>query len=662
MSVVLRVEGTFGGLRVEEEAPLFEGGAWFRAEAAGGGLEFSVSPGQLTSERYLWLDMLLDGDELAVFRLALHQGEKAFHLVFGLLNQAQARIRLPLGATDLNRWGLEREGAWLKPMCGGDRVDLSRVDRISLMVLRMGDKPVRWCQSPLRLANTEPPQLTQPLLPKGPLLDALGQSNLRDWPGKSKSAEEVVSRIRRQWEEAPAMKHPEAFSRWGGWKERRVEATGYFRTHHDGRRWWLVDPDGYLFWSSGVNCVRVDTDAAYKGLEAALAWMPGQDGEFKAIYGGGRKVPIINYLAANLIRAFGPEKWYERWAQIALGYLRSFGFNTVANWSDWKIARAAQFPYVRPMHPVFANTPKVFRDFPDVYHPEFEKDAAREAETLAETAGDPALIGYFLMNEPTWGFASESPAAAMLYTAPECESRKALAQRLKERYGSDEALAAAWGMDVTFAGVAQGHWRVPLTDAARRDLDAFSSVMVERFFRVLSEACRAVDPNHLNLGVRYYTVPPKWAMAGMRHFDVFSLNCYRERIPHEAVQVIARELGMPVMIGEWHFGALDVGLPASGIGRVRTQADRGRAFRIYVEDAAADPHCVGVHYFTLYDQSALGRFDGENYNIGFLDVCNRPYEPLAAAARRSHERLYDVAAGTAPPYDDAPEYLPKLFM
>jgi len=71
---------------------------------------------------------------------------------------------------------------------------------------------------------------------------------------------------------------------------------------------------------------------------------------------------------------------------------------------------------------------------------------------------------------------------------------------------------------------------------------------------------------------------------------------------------------------------------------------------------------VGAHYFTLYDQSALGRFDGENYNIGFLDVCNRPYEPLAEAARQSHERLYAVAAGELKPFDDAPEYLPKLFM
>ncbi|UCE46922.1 MAG: hypothetical protein JSW47_15085 [Phycisphaerales bacterium] len=86
-----------------------------------------------------------------------------------------------------------------------------------------------------------------------------------------------------------------------------------------------------------------------------------------------------------------------------------------------------------------------------------------------------------------------------------------------------------------------------------------------------------------------------------------------------------------------------------------------KAYRLYVEDAAANRYSVGAHWFTLYGQSALGRFDGENYNIGFLDVCNRPYEPLCDAARRGHETLYSVAAHTAKPFDDAPEYLSKLF-
>jgi hypothetical protein len=68
-----------------------------------------------------------------------------------------------------------------------------------------------------------------------------------------------------------------------------------------------------------------------------------------------------------------------------------------------------------------------------------------------------------------------------------------------------------------------------------------------------------------------------------------------------------------------------------------------------------------VHHFTHYDQSALGRFDGETYNIGFYDICNRPYEPLVEAARESHSVMYRVGLGEAEPFDDPPEFLPRFF-
>jgi len=201
-----------------------------------------------------------------------------------------------------------------------------------------------------------------------------------------------------------------------------------------------------------------------------------------------------------------------------------------------------------------------------------------------------------------------------------------------------------------------------LSPEAQADLSAFSVVMVDRYFRTLSRACKAVDPNHLNLGMRWQGVPPDWAVEGMKTFDVYSLNCYQEKLPRDRAERIHEMLKMPVLIGEWHFGALDAGLPASGIGHLRNQADRARAYRVYLEDAAANPYCVGAHWFTLYDQSALGRFDGENYNIGFLDICHRPYEELSRGAIVSHERMYDLASGRVQPYADAPEYLPKLFL
>jgi hypothetical protein len=659
-----------GGLEPEDAPAPLPGATWYTARAAGDGLAYRFPPGALAEAGYLSADMLVDGNHLAVFCLQLQEGEggPAFRLLYSALNQCSARMRMPLEAVDQNRWRYPREGAWLKPMCGGDRVDLARVDRLSIAVLRKSERPVRWCLTPLRATVAEPPLLApaEPaalVLPRGALIDELGQSTLHEWPAKSRSPEEVSQRLQQQRAAAPEQHWPKAFTRWGGWSELRFEATGFFRTQHDGRRWWLVDPEGYAFWSAGMDCVRVDTNAAYKGLEQALSWMPAREGDYAEVYSERGETATINYLVANLVRAFGPDAWYERWAKIALAELRRLGFNTVANWSDWQVASQAGYPYVRPlMLPREMAAPRVYRDFPDVYDPRFAHDAEIYAETLRETVDDPALIGYFLMNEPTWGFAQETPAAGMLHNAPPCAGRRALAEFLRWRYGSEEAWAAAWGCAAPLDAVAEGEWRAPLNETARSDLADFSATMVERLFGGLSDACRAVDPHHLNLGVRYYTVPPPWAAAGMRAFDVFSMNCYRERVPPGEVAQIAEMLGMPVLVGEWHFGALDAGLPGSGIGHVRDQAARGQAYRVYVETAAALPECVGVHYFTLYDESALGRFDGENWNIGFLDVCNRPYEPLAAAARASHEQIYPVAAGLLTAYDDAPEYLPNLFL
>jgi hypothetical protein len=669
MSLIFNPKTLLGSITQEHAPAPFPKATWYTGIKPLDGLAYSFPAGSLVEMRYLTADVLLDGNQLCTFLIVLQEGDEGpqFTLSQGFLNQCQGRIRLPLEAVNQNRWRYDREGAWLKPRCGGQRVDLSKVDRMRFEIERMpysaaGPLPVRWCMTPFTATIREPSRLKKPFLPKGPLLDKLGQSTLHQWPGKSRTAKEVSECLRAQLAGAYAHHYPDSWSRWGGWKGKQLEATGFFRVAQADGRWWLVDPQGCVFWSSGLDCVGVDTVACYSGLESALAWMPDPQGLYHEIYTERQsKIPHINYLASNLIRTFG-KGWHTKWAQITLGELRRLGFNTIGNWSEWQIARQSGVPYTRPLRPNYEQMPLVYRDFPDVFHPDFNKVCADFASQLEETRDDPAFIGYFLMNEPTWGFAEETPAAGMLFNTLACHTRTALSQFLHERYGADTALSSAWGLRATLRQIAEGEWLQALTPQANADLADFSAIMVNRFFSGLSNACKAVDSHHLNLGIRYYTVPPAWALDGMRHFDVFSMNCYRQKLPAAEMAHISESLNQPILIGEWHFGALDVGLPASGIGHVPTQEDRGKAFRLYVEDAAAKPWCVGTHYFILYDQSALGRFDGENYNIGFLDVCNRPYEPLAAAARLSHERLYAVATGEVAPFDDALEYLPMLFM
>lgn len=667
----LRIGKLLGALREEPgEAPI-PGAKWFTAASTGDGLAYEFPAGHLARFHSLTADMLLDGNVMTVWSLILQEGEKGrrFRLIFSALNQCSFRMRMALEVTDQNRWQMNREGAFLKPLAGGDRVDLSLVDRAMLVIYRSDGKPVRWCMTPLLASPVEVPRLEKIILPKGPLVDELGQSNLHSWPARTKNAAELTRRMRTQLRNAPRQKWPKTFSPWGGWSARQLTGpAGFFRTHHDGSRWWLVDPGGYAFYSNGPDCVRVDCESRIDGIEDALSFRPDPNREFKEIYSTAISsrpgAKFINYFAANLIRAFGPERWKQHWATIALAELRRLRCNTVANWSEWEIAAAAKFPYVRPMHFRGNRAPMIYRDFPDIEHPGFEADTREYASILERTRDDPAFIGYFLMNEPTWGFSSELPAAGMLYNTDHCHTREALTSWLRQRHEGDAALAKAWAIPgATFGKVAKGRWQGVLTPEALKDLRAYTTVMVEKYFNALTAACRAVDPNHLNLGMRWAGVPPEWAVAGMRSFDVFSINCYEAKLRREVSTKIHDMVNRPVLVGEWHFGALDVGLPSPGIGpRPANQKERTQAYRVYLEDAAANPHCVGAHWFTLYDQSCLGRFDGESCNIGYLDICHRPYDELCRGAILTHERIYDLAAGRVAPYADAPNYLPQLYL
>lgn len=56
---------------------------------------------------------------------------------------------------------------------------------------------------------------------------------------------------------------------------------------------------------------------------------------------------------------------------------------------------------------------------------------------------------------------------------------------------------------------------------------------------------------------------------------------------------------------------------------------------------------VGCHWFQYVDEPVTGRyFDGENYNIGLVDVTDLPYGPLVEAASSVHERIYTLRSST----------------
>ncbi|MBC7765272.1 MAG: hypothetical protein H7Y41_02220 [Hyphomonadaceae bacterium] len=252
----------------------------------------------------------------------------------------------------------------------------------------------------------------------------------------------------------------------------------------------------------------------------------------------------------------------------------------------------------------------------------------------------------------------------MLNYNGELATKERLIAFIRERYqDSIEAINAAW--EIALDDFEQ--LRIPMANAHRlsaaseADLGDFMEIMVREYVTVPSMACREVDPLHLNMGMRWGWIHDPRQVAGWEQFDIFSINCYKTD-PKPAIEAVVKAgVDRPIIIGEFHHGALDGATPATGIKGVLTQVERGKAYRYYVEQGASTTHLVGCHYFSYSDQSAIGRFDGEHYNIGFVDACHQPYIEMLDAARKTAAVLYEVADGIKDPYDEAPIEIPGIF-
>jgi hypothetical protein len=652
-----------GGGPVDDRA--YVGGPAIRIPATADDAALRL-PGTLpwSSARFLTVDALVDGEHTGeVFFRFFAAGEREARVTvsLGLFPGLRTRLSVPLSALDAQALSLPRTPGRFKGRVRGRRLPPEQIDHVRIH-LGATTAAQNLYLGKLTLAREEP----RFPVPRRPLVDELGQWADREWEGKTTSDAFLGTWLMVALEENQGAAYPKTWCERGGTTAKTFKATGFFRTQHDKERWWLVDPEGHAFFSLGLNAVRPgETAARIPGTEALFGGLPSRRGPLGEAWGvsGPSAIETFSFGVANLVRSFGPA-WRDDWTEMTRARLVAWRFNTVGNWSDPRFEREAGLPYVIPMPSYPTTETLLFRDMPDVYSEEFRKDAERYAVHLTAFRDDPNLIGYFMGNEPTWAFGAHNLASEMLEAHPGTETRKALAQWLKERYKGDAAdWSVSWGLGLrAFEDVVDQilHRAAERSETARRDLWDFSKEMVRAYVGIPGIACNDVDPHHLNLGMRYAGLSSELLYEAVGVFDVFSINAYSMEPPAKMIAEIAARTRRPVLIGEFHFGALDRGLPSTGLRGVESQRERGIAYRRYVETAAADPNVIGAHYFILNDQELLGRFDGENYQIGFVDVCHRPYEELVESATRTHEAIYEVAGGEVSPFRGKAREIPRV--
>lgn len=519
---------------------------------------------------------------------------------------------LPDAALDLAAtFNQARYTGWIN--LGGKRGPLRGVDTIGIRM----NSPINNPSIELRSISLSVEDPGDVYLGVQPVVDEFGQWNLGDYEGKIKSPEQLKKEWDAEDNEIVSTKDYN-YSKFGGYLNAKIKATGFFRTEKIDGRWWFIDPEGYLFLSVGVDCVSpggggnaINIDKRrnlYKELPPS------------GIGSNSARPNSVSFGIWNLYRRYG-EAYPVRSKDLVIKRMDKWGLNTIANWSSPEVAALNRKAFMMQLHGI--GIEDGIMGLPDVYAPGFKAkiDAACKSFVIPYKE-NPWLIGYFIGNEPSWLEQEERLCGLIMDGAD-----KPIKSELKKYLAKGD------------------------TPERRKQFiyDTFRT-----FLKTVNHAVKRYDPHHLNLGMRFGHVPAKEVQNICKNiFDVFSFNCYDLFPPKAFMDQILTGTGLPMIIGEYHFGTVDRGM-AQSLWQVNSQQERGVAYRYYTERAYSHPGLIGTAYFQWSDQDLTGRHDGENYNCGLVDVTDRPYQHQVEAMMETAKRLYDIHTGKATATDQKP--------
>ena len=387
-----------------------------------------------------------------------------------------------------------------------------------------------------------------------------------------------------------------------------------FTIQQQGETAWLVRPNGERFFSLGVCCVS--QGPSLKEFDSAnpayAAWQ--------------------HYADSNL------------WANATLKRFKTWGFTTVGGWSDFQALKNCREDAVA-FAPVLHIGSTAGAPWWDMWDSKItdRMDSVAHEQILA-LRDDPRLLGYYSDNEMGWW--NGILFKMTLEQAATSGQRRRLIELLRQTYHSD------WSELLRDFDPAPGvaDWETldqhgllflrPGGNGIRVER-RFLELLADRYYSLVHDIIRKYDRRALILGDRYQSFYyPEVARASARYVDAVSSNLNAHwndgSFARFYLETLHRLSGKPVIIGEFYMCARD---NRSGNKNdrgvyplVATQKERAAGFRTTLQQLLNIPYLVGADWFQYYDQPTHGRFDGENFNFGLVDIHDRPYEPLTTTA------------------------------
>lgn len=491
-----------------------------------------------------------------------------------------------------------------------------------------------------------------------PFIDEFGQYKHKAWKDKVTSLVHLKEQAQFEQQDISQNQAPDR-NQYGGWATGpQLAATGWFRTEKIKDKWWMVDPTGRLFWTNGINCMA--STAGLTGIAGRTHYfegLPDENSPLAQFYDKGNwashgyykdKVPFKAYQVyqSNLYKKYG-EDWLTKFRETVHTRMLSWGFNTIGFVSDNGATQMQKTPYVGTIW--ITNTPKIagsngfWGKFHDVFDPAFRQAVSASMTRQKTGANDPWCIGYFVDNELSWG-KTGSLAEGTLKSSATQPAKIEFIEDLKNKYQTIDQLNHVWGTTHPSWQALLDNTTPPERTKAKVDLDAFYKKIAHTYFRIIREELDVIAPNQMYLGCRFAWRNNAITLgAAAKYCQVVSFNKYEYSV--EKV-TMPEGIDKPIMIGEFHFGALDRGNFHLGVKGAKNQEHRGHLYKNYIKGALRNPQIVGAHWFQYMDEATTGREDGENYNVGFISITDTPYQELIDSARTITYPLYEYRMET----------------
>ncbi len=482
-----------------------------------------------------------------------------------------------------------------------------------------------------------------------PYVDRYGQSKYGDWLGKVKSDADLAAAADLEQEKLLKWGVSSGFDTYGGvmsagWQE---QATGFYHLARQNGVWWLITPLGnpcfYIALSDApaLNWDRTPvTGRTWMFEELPLKTPPWDFAWGLNSWGQTDGTEDVAFHAVNMIRKYG-EDWITKANNLSVQRMKAWGFSGFGKWSD----DTGNLPIIPVLYTW--SVPNLDRH-PDIFSPEVQAELRSDlAAQVTPRLNDPLVLGWSFHNEYD-DIITAGEIKNMLALSSAIPAKRALVdEALVSLYNKNvSTLAAAWKISATTVDAVYSSTPTP----PQADIEALRQYFARQYYGFLYRTFKDLDPNHLYFG--FWIVPGWWENETdwqliADYCDVIGYDRYSPSFADDWMNRLIRKTDKPVFLGEFSFPPtynLERGFRAYAAANALDDADAGRLYSNWLEDASQNPYCVGVSWFQYRDEPVSGRGPGqgpdlvygEDYAFGLVDVTDQPKYDLVERVRQAN--------------------------